>query len=124
MPTRVTLSIGLVAADGGEDAGGDAEHQREGDGEHRQLEGHGQALEDERDHGLAGAPRGAEVAVGEPAEPAPVLHAPRLVEAEEALELRHHRRAHDGVGADHLLDDRARDQAQHEEDEHGQARPA
>ena len=49
-----------------------------------QLERHRQALEDESDHGLARAPGGAEVALEEPAEPARVLHVPRLVEPEEA----------------------------------------
>ena len=53
-----------------------------------QLERHRQPLEDELDDGLAGAPRGAEIAVGEPAEPRPYCDVPRLVEAEEALAAR------------------------------------
>ncbi len=66
------------------------------------------------------APRGAEIAVGELTHPPPVLDVPRLVEAEEALELGDHGGAGDGVGADHLLDDGAGHEAQHEEHEQGQ----
>src|SRR5207302_10860665 len=54
------------------------------------------------------------------ADPARVLQPPRLIEAEEPLELGDHGRADDRVGADHLLDHGPRDQPQHQEDEHGQ----
>ena len=123
VPTRATWSIGAVPLYGGEDARGHAEDEGEGDGEKRQLEGDGQALEDEAHHRLARAPRGAEVAVGEPADPRQILGVPRLVETEEALELLDHLLAHHRVGADHLLDHRARHQAQHEKDERRSARP-
>ena len=73
------------------------------------------------DHRLARAPRGAEVALGEAADPAPVLHATTAGRARRTrLSSRHHRRADDRVGADHLLDHGARDQAQHQEDQHRQ----
>ena len=100
---------------------GDAEHQREGDGEPGQLDGHRQPLEDQRDHRLAGAPGRAEVALRELAEPA-------------SRTARHHGWSRPkkrlssatiagltiGVGADHLLDDRAGNQPQHQEDQHRQ----
>src|SRR6266567_8126423 len=111
---------GAVASGRGDDARGDADQEREAHGETGQLEGDGQALEDEGEHGLACAPRGAEIAVGELAHPPAVLDVPRLIEAEEALELSDHGGAGDGVGADHLLDDGAGHQAQHEEHEQGQ----
>jgi len=111
----------LVAADRGDDAGGPAQQEREHHREHGQLQGDRQPLQDERDHRLAGPPRGAEVPLHEPAQPAPVLQVPRLVEPEEPLQLGHHRRAGDGVRADHLLDHRARDQPQHQEHQHRQA---
>src|SRR5437867_3086215 len=79
-----------------------------------------EALEDQADDRLARAPRGSEIALGEAPEPARVLEPPGLVETEEVPELRDHLRAHDGIGADHLLDDRSRDQPEHEEDEHRQ----
>jgi hypothetical protein len=53
--------------------------------------------------------------------PAAVLAPPRLVQAEEALQLGDHRRAGDGVGADHLLDHGAGHQTQHQEHEHREA---
>src|SRR5947207_23944 len=112
--------LAAVAPNGGDDAGGDAQHEREPDGEERQLDRHREALEDQADDRLARAPRGSEIALGEAPEPARVLEPPGLVETEEVPELRDHLRAHDGIGADHLLDDRSRDQPEHEEDEHRQ----
>src|SRR5438876_878380 len=111
---------GAVASGRGDDARGDADQEREAHGETGQLEGDGQSLEDEGEHGLACAPRGAEIAVGELAHPPAVLDVPRLIEAEEALELSDHGGAGNGVGADHLLDDGAGHEAQHEEHEQGQ----
>src|SRR5207245_3726261 len=79
---------GAVPPHGGDDAGGDAEGEREPHGKERQLDGDREALEDEADDGLASAPRGAEITLGEVAEPAGILDPPGLVEAEEAPELR------------------------------------
>ena len=109
-----------VAPDGGQDPGRDAQDQREEDGEHGELDRDREPLEDQGEDRLPRAPGRPEVASKELAEPATVLDVPGLVEPEEPLELVHHLLAHDRVRADHLLHDGARDEAEHEEDQHGE----
>ena len=110
-----------VAPEGGERAQGHGDQPREGGGQARQLQRHGQALPDQPSDGLGRAQGDAEVAGQGGAEPAEVLDVEGRVEAEEPVERLPLLRPQLGLGAQHDLDDVAGQEAHEAEDEEGDA---
>ncbi len=108
-----------------DDAGGNADRERDHDREARELERHRQLLGDQRGHRLLHAQRLAEVALHHAAEPVEVAHRQRLVEVHLLAQVRddarvavlageHHRR----IAGQQLLqpEDQDRDEQQRRQD--------
>ncbi len=109
---------GAVSFDGGDDAGGDRQQERDDKGEDRQRHGAGKGLGDDAAHRDVATVKGvAEVASEDLFEPQEILYVDGPVEAELAVELFRGRRIPDIE--EHRLDGIARDGPQHEKDQRG-----
>jgi hypothetical protein len=101
---------------GGENAQGHADEQGDDHGADGQLGRHLQAAQDHLEHRQSRSPARPQIAVQGRPQPSPVLDMERSVQPEEGPEGAHGFRAIGALGADDLVDHRARDEPHHQED--------